>query len=77
MSDKKVILNFTGNENFIKYKNWKGEVSERVIIPHHVWFGSTEYHPEPQWLVHAWDCEKRDHRDFALKDVLETDNEEV
>lgn len=54
----------------VRYTNWKGETDDRTIIPHQVWFGSTEYHPEPQWLVHAHDVEKDALRDFALKDMV-------
>lgn len=52
----------------ITYTNWKGVTSERSIIPRGVWFGSTEWHPEPQWLVKALDVEKGAERDFALAD---------
>jgi hypothetical protein len=50
------------------YTNWRGETSRRAIIPRHVWFGSTDWHPEPQWLLKAIDTEKGEMRDFALKD---------
>lgn len=52
----------------LTYTNWRGETSVRSIIPRGVWFGSTEWHPEPQWLLRAWDTEKDAERDFALKD---------
>lgn len=52
----------------VTYRNWRGEVSERSIIPEIVWFGSTDWHPEPQWLVKAFDTDKGAKRDFALKD---------
>ena len=29
-------------------------------------FGSTQWHPEPQWLLQAWDVDKDAERDFAL-----------
>lgn len=50
------------------YKNYRGEWAMRKIVPVRVWWGSTEWHPEPQWLLQAWDVEKRANRDFALKD---------
>lgn len=50
------------------YTNWKGVTSERTIIPRKVWFGRTEWHPELQWLVTAWDVDKSAERDFALAD---------
>jgi len=50
------------------YTNYGGETSERTITPIKPWFGSTEWHPEPQWLLTAFDHEKQANRDFALKD---------
>lgn len=52
----------------LTYTNYRGETADRKIIPSEVWFGSTEWHPEPQWLLRAYDCEKKADRDFALKD---------
>jgi hypothetical protein len=53
----------------IGYTNYRGEYAERRIIPSHIWFGKTEWHPEPQWLLHALDLDKNATRDFALKDI--------
>lgn len=53
----------------IVYTNWKGETAERIIKPIELWFGTTEYHPEAQWLLRALDVEKNDERNFALKDI--------
>lgn len=50
------------------YRNWRGEVSQRTIRPVALWFGRTDWHPEPGWLLTAWDCDKGDRRDFALAD---------
>ncbi|WP_019170724.1 WYL domain-containing protein [Pseudaminobacter salicylatoxidans] len=50
------------------YTNWRGETAERTITPLRVFFGSTEWHPEPQWLLRAFDHDKQAERDFALKD---------
>jgi hypothetical protein len=52
----------------ITYTNWRGETSVRRIIPKSVRYGSTEWHPEPQWLLLAWDDDKKADREFALKD---------
>lgn len=54
----------------VTYRNWRGEVAERVITPIRVWFGSTEWHPEPQWFLRAMDEEKGAERDFALRDFM-------
>lgn len=55
----------------IKYKNWKNEIAIRNIYPNEIWYGSTEYHKEPQFLLSAWDIDKQAFRDFALIDILE------
>lgn len=53
----------------IMYTNWKGEKRPRHIKPVMLWYGSTEYHPEPQMLLQALDLEKNQMRDFAVKDI--------
>ena len=55
----------------IHYKNWNGIFSMRKIIPDYVWFGMTEFHQTPQYLLHAWDIGKNAYRDFAIVDILE------
>ena len=67
----------------LTYTNWRGETAERTITPKRVWFGSTDWHPEPQWLLTAFDAEKQADRDFALKDfghpalAAPTDNPDI
>lgn len=58
----------------VVYRNWRGEVGERNIIPHSVWFGATEWHSEPQWLLSALDTDKWAARDFALADFGANDD---
>jgi hypothetical protein len=58
----------TGDPVTLAYTNWRGETAQRTIVPQRVWFGSTDWHPEPQWLLTALDAEKGAERDFALKD---------
>jgi len=53
----------------IVYTNYKGETAERTIIPLELWFGSTEYHKEEQWLLKAFDFDKKAERNFAVKDI--------
>lgn len=50
------------------YANHRGKYAVRTVEPLKVWFGSTEWHPEPQWFLQAIDIEKNAARDFALKD---------
>jgi predicted DNA-binding transcriptional regulator YafY len=65
-----VIANLNQPENVrITYKNWKGKTSDRTVKPLKIYFGLTEYHPENQWLLHAYDYEKQDFRTFAMKDI--------
>lgn len=54
-----------------RYKNYKGEVADRLAVPVSVFFGTTPYHVTPQWFLAALDLEKGERRDFALADVLE------
>ncbi|OCC05084.1 hypothetical protein BA190_09215 [Labrys sp. WJW] len=51
------------------YMNWRGEVGERNAVPISIHYGATEWHPEPQWLMRAFDLDKQAERDFALKDT--------
>lgn len=50
----------------VPYTNWRGEHGERTITPCSIWFGSTEWHPESQWFIRAYDHDKNAYRDFAL-----------
>lgn len=53
----------------IDYTNYRGERGLRLVIPAEIWFGKTEYHPLEQWLLKAFDVEKKADRDFALGDI--------
>jgi len=50
------------------YRNYRGEIDQRTVVPTRIWFGSTDWHPEPGWLMAAYDLAKSAHRDFALAD---------
>jgi ribonuclease HI len=54
----------------ITYRNWKNEVKECSINPIEIWFGKTEWHPNEQWFLKAFDLSKNEERDFALFDIL-------
>jgi len=60
----------TDNLVFIKgtYKNYQGKVSQRTIMPLRVLFKATDYHPDQQWILDAFDLDKSAERSFALKD---------
>jgi len=55
----------------IVYTNWKGETALRRVVPKEggFRFGQTQYHPETQWLLDAFDVEKKADRTFAVKDI--------
>ena len=53
----------------IVYSNYRHEISVRTIIPERLWFGSTTWHPQPQWLLDAIDVEKGERRSFAMSDI--------
>lgn len=55
----------------IRYTNYRGETAVRRIIPMEICYKSTVWHPEPQWVLEAFDIDKDAHRSFALKDVIE------
>ncbi len=53
----------------IDYTNYKGERSVRGIIPRSIRFGSSKWHPDPQWLMLAHDLGRDAEREFAIKDI--------
>ena len=53
----------------IDYTNHRGERGRRAIAPIRIYHGSTAWHPEEQYLLDAWDMDKRADRTFALKNV--------
>lgn len=63
-----VLVAGDGEPVTLTYTNYRGETAKRTITPKHVYFGSTEWHPEPQWLLCAYDHDKKADRDFAIKD---------
>ena len=50
------------------YRNYRGEIAERTFIPNCIWWGSTDWHPEPGWLISGLDMPREVQRDFALAD---------
>jgi predicted DNA-binding transcriptional regulator YafY len=55
----------------ILYTNYRGEKGHREILPEKIWFGSTQWHKEEQWLLDALDVKKGELRNFAMKDIHE------
>ena len=52
----------------VVYKNYRGEEEVRHILPIRLFYGSTEWHKEKQWLIKVYDLDKNATRDYALKD---------
>jgi len=59
----------------ILYKNYKDEVAYRNIIPKSIDFIATEWHPEAQWILTAFDIDKNADRGFAIIDIKEWKND--
>jgi predicted DNA-binding transcriptional regulator YafY len=60
MSDRSVTIDYT---------NWQGERATRRILPSHIYWGSNQWHPQPQWLMSAYDLDKHCERTFALSSI--------
>ena len=55
-----------------KYKNWRGNVSNRSVIPIEVIFTSSSFHGDKeQWFLKAIDTDKNQERMFLMKDIQE------
>lgn len=52
------------------YTNYRNETADRLIKPMDIRYGQTEWHPHDQYLMLAWDMEKRALREFALMDFI-------
>lgn len=51
------------------YVNWRGVKGHREVKVIRIFFGSTGYHKESQWLMEAFDLVKKEERVFAMKDM--------
>jgi predicted DNA-binding transcriptional regulator YafY len=51
------------------YTNWEGRSEDRTVMPIQIYFGSNEYHKEPQWILLAMDAKRLVLRTFTLKDI--------
>ena len=61
MEDSKVVV--------ILYTNYRGDRASRKIKPERIYFGSSQWYPEEQWLLDALDLGKGEPRSFAIKDI--------
>ena len=51
------------------YKNHRGEVATRRVQPGFIYFGTTDWHPTPCWLMRVHDLDKGAPRDFDLREI--------
>jgi predicted DNA-binding transcriptional regulator YafY len=54
------------------YRNWKGNYSERRVIPVKMEYAKSIYHQElgESWFLVAQDEDKKDIRYFAMVDII-------
>jgi hypothetical protein len=64
-------LSIISEGNIIEFSNanWRGEKGYRKVRVVSLAWGSTEYHPEDQWLLVGFDLDKQAERIFAMKDM--------
>lgn len=53
-----------------RYRNWRGQESNRRVIPSRVYFDSTPHHKEPQWIMEAFDLDRQVARAFSMTNIL-------
>ena len=58
---------------YVIYRNWRGSVDLRHIIPQYVEWGTTEYHKTPGWLMTVFDLDRDCQRTFTMRDILNFD----
>jgi predicted DNA-binding transcriptional regulator YafY len=52
-----------------EYVNWKGQRATRRVRPIRLWFGSTAFYPDAQWLLEAFCLDRLESRDFSMGKV--------
>lgn len=52
------------------YRNWKGEIRERRVIPINIEFTSAHHHLPAQWIMYAIDVDKGARCSFAFRDMV-------
>jgi len=52
-----------------QYTNHSGLAGMRRVVPERIWFGSTDWYREPQWLLEGYDCDRQATRCFAMRDI--------
>lgn len=57
------------NLALIDYTNHRGRRARRRVQPISIRFGHTDWHPEDQWLLLAFDSNHKAEREFAMRDI--------
>lgn len=70
------MMNRDNKKIVVLYTNWKGKTEKRTIIPWVAYWGSTEFHPEEQFLLKCYDVEKQAERTYAMKDIAKIESVE-
>lgn len=65
-----IIKPSTQDTVIVQYTNHRGETKIRHIRPIRIYFGSTAWHPEPQWIMEVWDMDKQGTREYSLEGVM-------
>lgn len=58
-----------GNTIRFNYANWRGVCGVRNAVIDEIYYGSNKYHPNPQFLMKAYDLDKNVDRVFAMADM--------
>lgn len=53
----------------VTYTNHRRETQQRRIHPSRIFYGHSQWHTSPQWLLLAYDGDKKANRTFALNDI--------
>lgn len=52
------------------FRNWKGRIAERRVVPINIEFTCDGYHGEAKWILHGIDIDKGVRRSFAFENML-------
>ena len=53
------------------YVNYRMEREQRTAAVHSFFYGSSSYHQGSQWFMHAMDLDRKEFRDFAVRDMTD------
>lgn len=52
-----------------RYTNYRGITSVREVRPVYIRFGTSDYYPEPCWLMKALDFDRSEFREFRMSSM--------